>query len=46
MRVSVLPNHALEGTTAPLLRSTGAVIRMRVVRSTVLVGGGRSAWVR
>ena len=38
------PNKALERTAAPLLRSTVAGLRPRVVRSTAPVGGGRSAW--
>ena len=37
----VTPNNALERTAAPLLRSTVAGIRTRVVRSTVSVGGCR-----
>jgi hypothetical protein len=40
------PNHALERTAAPLLRSIIAAVRERVVRSTVPVGGCRSAWGR
>ncbi len=39
-------NNALERTAAPLLRSTIAVIQTRIVRSTVPVGSGRSAFVR
>jgi hypothetical protein len=39
-----MPNNALERTAAPLLRSTVAAVRTRVVRATAPVGGGRSAW--
>jgi hypothetical protein len=40
------PNTVLEPTAAPLLRSTVAAVRTRVVRSTVPARGCGSAWVR
>jgi hypothetical protein len=40
------PNNALERTAAPLLHSTVASIRKRLVHSSVTVGGGRSALIR
>jgi len=39
------PNHALERTAAPLVRSTVAGVRERVVRFTFTVGGDGSAFV-
>jgi len=44
--MTVPPNHAMERTAAPAFRSTVAVIRERVVRATVAVGGCRSALSR
>jgi hypothetical protein len=42
----VLPNKALEPTTAPFLRSTGAGIRILVVRPAIASGGGGQAFDR
>jgi len=47
MNLQTWPNNTLERTAAPLLRSTVVVgVRERVVCYNVLVGGGRSSWIR
>jgi hypothetical protein len=37
----VWPDHALERNAAPLIRSTVAGVRERIMRSSFTVGGGR-----